>query len=321
MYNNICIFLDRFLPPAHTIHMSLSHDPFLRNLLSGKQEAIDFLLDSLPKKISGLLDFTGLELIRESFIGENQEESRTDLLFKIPLKEGSSSVTIYLLFEHKSYLDRKIYVQLLDYLSKIYRRQMENDKRLTVVLPFVFYHGEKRWDLGAEFLDTFDKASIPNALLRFIPNFSIHLEILSAKGSAFQTKNLALRLSLRVLQTIRNNPEEFVENLKEVFLSLLEEKEEAKRIEILKKLFQYILKARTEDGEILTKNAMINEIEGDYMNMLERISYEGELKGKLEKAIETARKMWEEDDSLEKIIRITGLTEIQLKENGIPPVG
>jgi len=49
----------------------------------------------------------------------------------------------------------------------------------------------------------------------------------------------------------------------------------------------------------------------------ERALEEGELKGKMETRLETARKMIEEDFNLEQIIRITGLSEIQLKENGI----
>ena len=40
-------------------------------------------------------------------------------------------------------------------------------------------------------------------------------------------------------------------------------------------------------------------------------------KGEHKKAMETARKMRDEGDSIERIIRITGLTENQLKENGI----
>jgi predicted transposase/invertase (TIGR01784 family) len=296
--------------------MSLFHDPFFRKILSGKQEAIDFLLASLPEVISRLLILEKLELIQESFIGNNQEESRTDLLFKIPLKDSNSSAYIYLLFEHKSYHDKKIYVQLLDYLAKIYSRQMENENRLSVVLPFVFYHGEKGWDLGTEFMHTFDKDSIPNILLKFIPNFAIHLEILSAKGKAFQTKNLALQLSLRVMQTIRNDPEEFVRNLQEVYRALVKEKEESKRIEILKNLTYYIFRARN-DANIVSKNAIIKEIEGDYMNMLEKIKFEGEQKGKLEEKLETARKMKEEGFQLNQIIRITGLSENQLRENGI----
>jgi predicted transposase/invertase (TIGR01784 family) len=43
----------------------------------------------------------------------------------------------------------------------------------------------------------------------------------------------------------------------------------------------------------------------------------GKLKGKLENAIETAKKMKEEGLNFEQIIRISGLTENQLKENGI----
>ena len=123
---------------------------------------------------------------------------------------------------------------------------------------------------------------------------------------------MALQLSLRVLQTIRNEPEEFVNNLQEVYRALIKEKEESKRIEILKNLTYYIFRVRN-DADIVSKSAIIKEIEGDYMNMLEKIKFEG----KLENAIETARKMREEGLNLEQIIRITGLTESQLRENGI----
>jgi len=171
--------------------MSLSHDPFIRKILSNKQEALDLFIATLPENISEILVLEKLELIQETFLGNNQEESRTDLLYKIPLKNGSSTY-IYLLFEHKSYYDIKIYVQLLEYISKIYNWQVENEKELNVVIPFVFYHGEKSWDLGTEFLASFNNNSIPKNLRHFIPNFSIHLLELTSKGKVFQTKNLAL---------------------------------------------------------------------------------------------------------------------------------
>jgi predicted transposase/invertase (TIGR01784 family) len=44
---------------------------------------------------------------------------------------------------------------------------------------------------------------------------------------------------------------------------------------------------------------------------------EGIEKGKLENKLETALIMRKEGDSLDKILRITGLSEDQLKENGI----
>ena len=51
------------------------------------------------------------------------------------------------------------------------------------------------------------------------------------------------------------------------------------------------------------------------MTLYERALEEGELKGrlegKLENKLETARKMREEGDSVDKILRITGLSEIR----------
>ena len=61
--------------------------------------------------------------------------------------------------------------------------------------------------------------------------------------------------------------------------------------------------------------------EWDYNTGMKSAYRDGELKGKLEgelnKAVETARKMKEEGFNFEQIIRISGLSESQLKENGI----
>ena len=54
-----------------------------------------------------------------------------------------------------------------------------------------------------------------------------------------------------------------------------------------------------------------------YERALEEGELKGRLEGKLETKLETARKMREEGDSIDKILRITGLLENQLKEHGI----
>jgi predicted transposase/invertase (TIGR01784 family) len=295
--------------------MPSSHDLFIKGILSNQTEAIDFFDGSLPESITKLLQLENLELTKETFIGKNHDESRTDLLYKVPLKTGSS-VYIYLLFEHKSYYDPKIFTQLLEYLSKIYNWQFINQENLTIVIPFVFYHGERGWDLGETFLDNFQLNSIPEEFLKFIPNFAIQLLELKSKGKAFQTRNLALRLYMRMIQIIREIPEEFKIHLKEIYTSLREEKNFTKRIEILRNLLEYLSRARN-DAENYSVNEIIQGIEVEYMNFLEKIREEGELKGKLENKLETARKMIEFGDTLEKIKIITGLSEDELKENGV----
>ena len=74
--------------------MPSSHDLFIKGILSNLTEAIDFFEGSLPKNITNLLQLEKLELNKETFIGEDHDESRTDLLYKVPLKTGSS-VFIY----------------------------------------------------------------------------------------------------------------------------------------------------------------------------------------------------------------------------------
>ena len=173
--------------------MPSSHDLFVKGFLSNLTEAIDFFDSSLPKSITDLLELAKLEFTKETFIDQDHKESRTDLLYKVPLKR-ETSIYIYLLFEHKSYYDPKIFTQLLEYLSKIYSWQLENQESLMVVIPFVFYHGERGWDLGENFQDSFPVNSIPKEFLKFLPNFAIQLLELKSKGKAFQTRNLALRL-------------------------------------------------------------------------------------------------------------------------------
>ena len=299
--------------------MPSSHDLFVKGFLSNLTEAIDFFDSSLPKSITNLLELAKLELTKETFIDQDHKESRTDLLYKVPLKR-ETSIYIYLLFEHKSYYDPKIFTQLLDYISKIYRWQLENQECLMVVIPFVFYHGERGWDLGENFHDSFPVNSIPNEFLKFLPNFAIQLLELKSKGKAFQTRNLALRLYMRMIQIIRELPEEFKIHLKEIYTSLREETNFAKRIEILRNLLEYLNRARN-DAEKYSEKEITQSIEEEYMNVLDKIreegKLEGELKGELNKALETARKMKERGYSDLEVRDITGLTKDQLRENGI----
>jgi predicted transposase/invertase (TIGR01784 family) len=54
-----------------------------------------------------------------------------------------------------------------------------------------------------------------------------------------------------------------------------------------------------------------------YERALEEGKLEGKLEGRTEKALETARRMRDFGDSLEKISIVSGLSEVELRENGI----
>jgi len=294
-------------------------DKLIRRIFSKKQEVIDFFKKTIPSNLVEQIDWENILFGKENFVGLKWDESRTDQLYRLPIKTGSE-IFIYILFEHKSYYDPKIYIQLLEYLSKIYRWQIENEKELKIVLPFVFYHGEKDWDLGYCFQEMFDWKKLPQDLLPFIPNFKIQLFELKPQAKEFETENLALYLFLRLIQIIREKGESFEGELLRLLMLLSKEKEEAKRVEILLEMVKYLLSTR-KDAEKYRNKDFYKLLEAEYMTVLDKILEEGELKG-IEKGIEkgkieTARNMRLEGIEVSVIVKVTGLTQELLKENGI----
>ena len=294
-------------------------DKLIRKIFSKKQEVIDFFKKTIPFELAKQIDWENILFGKENFVGLEWDESRTDQLYRLPLKTGSE-IFIYILFEHKSYYDPKIYIQLLEYISKIYRWQIENEKELKIVLPFVFYHGEKDWDLGFSFQEMFDWEKLPQDLLLFIPNFKIQLFELKSQAKEFETENLALYLFIRLIQIIREKGEIFEGELLRLLMLLSKEKQEAKRVEILLEMVKYLLSTR-KDAEKYRKKDFYKLLEAEYMTVLDKILEEGELKG-IEKGIEkgkieTARNMMLEGIEVSVIVKVTGLTLEQLKENGV----
>uniref|UniRef100_UPI000ABB2945 Rpn family recombination-promoting nuclease/putative transposase n=1 Tax=Leptospira noguchii TaxID=28182 RepID=UPI000ABB2945 len=106
-------------------------------------------------------------------------------------------------------------------------------------------------------------------------------------------------------------------HLGEVFELLTGLKNESKRVEIFQKLFLYIFNVReiepTEITSLLSHSRYNREYEDLAMTTAEKLIQKGEMKGK----VETARKMFKEGFELDVILRITGLTEQELKDYGV----
>ncbi|WP_308859550.1 Rpn family recombination-promoting nuclease/putative transposase [Leptospira interrogans] len=277
---------------------------------------MSFFKNSLPEKVIELLDLNGLELTQSSFISENLKEEQTDLLFQIPLKSGKKA-NIYLLFEHKSYLDEAVFSQLLGYISAIYKSQYRTDKRYSVVIPFVFYHGERTWTLGNSFQDRFILSKNEEEVFKkYIPDFELELFDLS-KVDLNRLESITLRVILGVVQKIWEGDSSFLGYLGEVFELLTGLKNESKRVEIFQKLFLYIYNLRefkpTEITSLLSHSRYNREYEDLIMTTAEKLRKEGKVEGK----IEDAKNMLLNGASLEFVLKVTGFTEQELKDHGV----
>lgn len=113
------------------------HDHFVREFFSEPAHAREFLSAVLPAALAETLDWTRLRGEPATFIDEDLRQQHSDLLFSVPSQTGEPQ-QVYLLFEHKSALDRRLSRQLLGYLARIYAAQHEP----APVIALVFYHGD-----------------------------------------------------------------------------------------------------------------------------------------------------------------------------------
>ena len=108
------------------------HDTFFRETMSHKEVAADFLANYLPDKVLEHIQLDTLTITKDSFVSEEQAEYSSDLLYHVKFT-GNRLGLIYFLFEHKSYPDRFVVLQLLRYIIEIwelFRKQNPKAKTL-----------------------------------------------------------------------------------------------------------------------------------------------------------------------------------------------
>jgi predicted transposase/invertase (TIGR01784 family) len=291
------------------------HDRFIRKMLSVLEDAKALFKATFSKEVYSLLKMNAIDYAKDSLLDENLKEYFSDILFSVPLKTGGN-IASYILFEHKSFKDNKIYSQLLIYLGQLYQNHFENYGKYEVIIPYVFYHEKKAWDLCPSFGGEFKLAEENEYLRKFIPDFSIEMVQLNSGEGELLTESSILNLQLRILQNIRLSKSKFMRYFEQSLLELSRVSNPSKRVAVLKTILEYILSARKDAREFKDKK-FFEKIEEDYMNALEELQLEGMLKGKLEGKLEDARLMKAEGIDISVILRVTGLSEAQLKENGI----
>ena len=83
-------------------------------------------------------------------------------------------------------------------------------------------------------------------------------------------------------------------------------------------MLDYIFRSRSESRDLIEEVIMGKQKTMTlYERALEEGEMKGELKGEFKNKLETARKMQAEGFNLQQIIKITGLREDELRENGI----
>jgi predicted transposase/invertase (TIGR01784 family) len=180
--------------------LSNPHDHFFRKSFGQPEVAADFLRNYLPAPVLAVLDLDRMALQADSFIDARLKEHQTDLLYQVGLHNGEAA-WVYVLFEHKSYPDRWIALQLLRYMLRIWEKMVEADASadLLPILPLVLYHGQSKWNVAQTFGGLFKGAE---ELRPYWPEFNYQLYDLSQWSDAEIRGTLLLQAELSLLKHI-----------------------------------------------------------------------------------------------------------------------
>lgn len=174
------------------------HDKFFRDSFGRVEIARNYLEEYLPADVRALLDLDTLLLQDGSFIDETMQEHQSDLLYQVQMIDGRVAY-IYFLFEHKSYPDPTVLLQLLRYMVRFWERQIKDSAPLMPVMPLVIYHGERAWNGPVDFHSLLQA---PTALQPYLPDFRFHLSDFSHLSDETIKGEIWLRVSLSVLRAI-----------------------------------------------------------------------------------------------------------------------
>ena len=145
------------------------HDSYFKLLFGELEQVSSYIKNYLPKEVSNKVDTTSLELINKSFVDDKLKQYHSDIIYKCKL--SGKDAYLYFLFEHKSSPDKYISLQLLKYILHLWvQEQCETTlDKLPIIVPLVFYHGTKPWNVGLKLSDLID--SEDNELLKYVPDF------------------------------------------------------------------------------------------------------------------------------------------------------
>src|SRR5690554_5927533 len=100
------------------------HDKFFKTMLQDRGAARAFLQEYLPGDVIELIQLDSLQVQSTSYVDDELKEYFTDMIFMVNMKKHDE-LYISILIEHKSYPDKFVSLQMLNYILKAYQSQIK----------------------------------------------------------------------------------------------------------------------------------------------------------------------------------------------------
>jgi predicted transposase YdaD len=208
------------------------HDKAFKKVYKEPENARSLIINVLPERVVNLMDLSTLEICKDSFIEADLADYYSDMLYRVKFRDGSFG-SVYVLFEHKSYFDKYVHLQILEYMVKIWRLHIDQQSKeesagLPIVLSLLICHGRKEWPKDTVRFTSLLTGPV-GELSSYIPDFGFELYDLSCFSDDEIKGTVMSRVAL-LLFKYSHNPD-FHHKLPEI-LSLLKTLMEKKTLSV-----------------------------------------------------------------------------------------
>ena len=273
------------------------HDRLFKKVMSDEANVRQFIKEFLPKELSSQIDLKDMKLIpTEKIKGYNKYYMDTAVKCNIADTEGQ----LYFVFEHKSYPDPNVLLQILSYMTVLWDEQRKKNNPLTPVIPVVIYHGTTSWNVTTHFQGQFRNLS--EVVKPYTPEFNyvlIDLTNIPTEEIEQKAKDTPfLAASLIIMKLVALGDIDGILRIA-VIISLSEEE----RIILILYLFY------TLDVDQNTMQRIVKELGGEEImpslaeKLIKQGESKGEIKGKQELLIKQLRRKFNLTHGEEKMIR------------------
>ena len=227
------------------------HDYFFRRTFDSAEHARDLLRTFVPAELLEGLQLDKLRREKESFVSPAEAESVLDLLYSAEYDDGTR-VAVYILMEHKSWVDREIAVKLLLYVLRVQEWLARNGHPPQLVIPILVYQGEAVWD---EPLSLREKVRAKPQHKQFIPDMNaIFIDLLQFSVDQQQGSD-DFFARMWMMQWIRRR-ERDVEVLRQIFRLVRGIEEIASQVALIDDILTYMY-STTDAAEFEELQAVI----------------------------------------------------------------
>ena len=284
------------------------HDTFIRAILADKEIAVDYFRTALPAYIVERLDFSTLTQLPDTYISKELRKTVSDIVYSCSLKDGSGTIKISLLIEHKSYIDKYTSVQVGAYIFSGLLKQIGNkEKKLSLIIPILLYHGREKWEYRT-LSDLFE--DLDPELRQFIPDYEYIYhnlgEISDEAIQALHNKFLAASFLALKYSQIKDKLERWIPTILTLAL------EDSRNLQNNLIIYTFGSSGLKEDRILAIVKELPRKIKDTVMSTLdifvEKGRKEGHLKGRQEEREKAVRNMIHEEFETGVICKILEVT-------------